>query len=264
MTTTTSFATYASRFLSDSLATTSTPPSSQPLFYSTRDSYLPFASEDDILGASYEEEPRGGGSQQHAGGGARRLSFGDASEEGEGDNEREGGNNNTPGQSLLLGRAGGVVPAFMSRLVGNAGVGRGWRAHDTTVLEPAYSDNEESYSDDEDEEEEEPPGAFLSTPQHHHHTGGGGRMGPSDEPLLGGGRTLSLASSIAATNGGGGGGGVQQKGYQDSGWIVVYGCALLVVLGLAVREALFSKAVTVSLLRPIVLSTCTSHTSHNY
>jgi hypothetical protein len=191
------FASYASHLLN------STGPSPQPLFYSTRDSFIPFAHEDDILGGSIETED----DRQEQG---RRLSFGS------GDSRDDGEEQPPPPTASVLG-----IPAFMSKLSqAPARFSRGWRAHDSESVLPqsqVYLD----YSDD-GSDQNSPPGAFLSAP-----------LPPpsaSNEPLLPP-RTFFVYPVPGQTNGVG-----AQAEYRDSGWIVAYGLAVIAVFLLGIRE----------------------------
>lgn len=207
----TNFASYASRLLSQS----STEPGA-PLFYSTRDSFLPFTPDDDILGASVESSADGSRREGRTG---RALSFGVEDEEEEGEEQ--------PTASML----GVQVPAFMSRLSQAPGrfASRGWRTHES-VLPPQHSvylDEEEDEDDLTDEEgDSSPPGAFLSTPLHRPPSGS------TTEPLLAP-RTLFVYPVPGSASGGG----VRAQGeYRDSHWIVIYGLAVILVLVLGVVE----------------------------
>lgn len=193
---TSNFATYASNLLSSQA-----PP---PLFYSTRDSFLPFDPDEDVLGASVESD------------GERRTgrSFSPSTTRSQDEDE-------PPSASML----GAAVPAFMSRLSqAPARFSRGWRAHES-VLPSRYQSDNESNEDDYDEEDS-PPGAFLSTPLHLHPTT------LTTEPLLAP-RTLF----VYPVAGQAAGGGVRAQGeYRDSHWIVIYGLSVILVMLLGIVE----------------------------
>lgn len=212
------FTSFASGLLSAQRAPTT---SAGPLFYSTRDSFLPFDADDDILGASVESD----GNRSDTG---RRLSFGG----------RSGGSSTTGDASARSTGGGGggggmsmAVPAFMSRLVAAPPTfSRGWKAYESSVAQPpvfAESDSDDT-TEDGYEDGDSPPGAFLSTPlQQSPSTKGGADAGRASmvEPLLPP-RTLFVYDQpmLGAT-------GIRTHGkYRDSGWIVAYGFSVLVVL----------------------------------
>lgn len=193
------FASYASHLLSSQAQ--APPP---PLFYSTRDSFLPFEADDDILGASVEsngDRPTG-------------RSFG-------GSTTSEGEDEPPPTASALS----AAVPAFMSRLSqAPARFSRGWRAHESVLPVSHYSSDDES--DEEDYEHESPPGAFLSTPLHGHPTHS------TIEPLLAPRTLFVYPLAGQATSGG-----VRAHAeYRDAHWIVIYGLSVILVIGLGVIE----------------------------
>lgn len=195
------FASYASNLLSSQAQA---PP---PLFYSTRDSFLPFDPDEDILGASASMESDG---QRRTG-----RSFGSGSTTGDEAVDA------APTASML----GVAVPAFMSRLSqAPARFSRGWRAHES-VLPSHYLDDDTDEEDDDDEDS--PPGAFLSTPLHPQPP-----ANSTTEPLLAP-RTLV----VFPVAGQAGGGGVRAQGeYRDSHWIVIYGLSVILVMMLGVVE----------------------------
>lgn len=222
----TSFSAYASGLLSRQ---TQASLAAGPSFYSTRESFIPFYEEDDILGASADSEHH----HDHQDTG-RRLSFGGGggldSESADDrsraqDRDRE---TSTPAASIL------GIPAFMSRLTTPAKFSRGWKAYESVAPTrggaPVFAD--EVYSDEEDYEDDDdsPPGAFLTTPIHpaptpappaapHAHATTDSMIEPLIPP-----RTLFVYGHTGHS-------GVRQHGvYQDSVWIVAYGLSLLLVL----------------------------------
>ncbi|KAM0787180.1 hypothetical protein ACM66B_006427 [Microbotryomycetes sp. NB124-2] len=109
-------------------------PADQPVFYSTRDSFLPFDAEDDILGASIDSHTDDRGT-------ARRL-MADSDEQHEDDDEQT----DKRGASHALQRTSATLGSLFSAHRAT----KGWRAHETALL---------------DDVENAPNVAFLSTRQ---------------------------------------------------------------------------------------------------
>lgn len=180
-------------------------PSALQLFYSTANWEVSVAGEDDILGRSDDSLPLHSSSRVGEG---RGLSLdSDREEEREEDREETG------------------APGFPSRLWERArlplgGVSRGWRAHES-VLPPPPADIYSSEYDDSDTPDSPP--SFLSPalplPQ-----------APLTEPLLPA-TTLYIYPSTRSLGGGGG-----AQVYRNSRWIAAYGCCILAVSYLGVRE----------------------------
>lgn len=200
----TSFSTFASGLLSRQ----SHAPLAPPSFYSTRESFIPFYEEDDILGASVDSVHEDTG---------RRLSFGGGGGlDSETTDERAHDRMSTTQAGSTL-----ALPSLMSRFTTPARFSRGWKAYESIAPTGAPVFADEVYSD-EDEDDDSPPGAFLTTPIHPAPP----PPAPADstiEPLIPA-RTLFVYGHAGHT-------GVRQHTvYQDSAWIVAYGLSLLLVL----------------------------------
>jgi hypothetical protein len=135
-----------------------------------------------------------------------------------------------------------ALPAFVSRVAGAGGGGRGWKAYESIAASSragaggalsrhvVYSDDEDD--DDDDEEDDEPvPGAFVS-PQPTTSTSAKPKGTPAN--IAPAPTTTLHVYPVPGPNGYNEPHG-EDRYYRDSIWIVLYGMSLLAVVALALQ-----------------------------
>ncbi|KAK4047270.1 CCR4-NOT core subunit cdc39 [Microbotryomycetes sp. JL221] len=207
------FRTFASSVLGDAKSRLHT----QPVFYSTRDSYVPFDAEDDILGASADSHDAH--EQRRT---ARALSFDGGGSDDEDGRRSDDSNMQVKSVARTAFDMGTARDSFLSASTAYFSKlkQRGWRAHETHVFahdDQDDDDGDETFSDDEPQE------AFLSKPASRGTT-------TLTQPLLGSTIGANPYSSSVAPHV------VRNGGMHDIAWLGLFVISLALVIVNTLRQ----------------------------